>query len=61
MVDEGKFIGSANDVVDEVALKKDIVVKPWYVKDQLRAQGMKYKKIKSASMTCNSERTLVLR
>ena len=61
MLEEGKFIRSTKDVVEEVALKKGIDVKPWYVRAQLRAQGLKYKKLNSTSTNSNSERTLVLR
>jgi transposase len=61
MLDTGIFIGSANDVVEKVEKDKGLKIKPWYARDQLRNQGLKYKKLKPTTTGSNSEKTLVLR
>ena len=61
MLDTGIFIGSANDVVEKVEKDKGLKIKPWYAREQLRNQGLKYKKLKPTTTGSNSEKTLVLR
>ena len=55
------LIQTAQQVVDEIKDRHDLVVTKRFATKQLKALGFKYKKIKHISATGNTDRNLVMR
>ena len=60
-LDKDVFISSSQIVVDKVKTNEDIKVTKTFVKDQMLALDLKYKKVKHIPMQSNSAKSLVLR